>query len=59
MHRSFGVLRVLAWTLLIMFLPLILLAFIATHFVALLWLAVVGGIAAAIYWAVASRRTSS
>lgn len=57
MHRSTGVLKVLAWTLLLMFLPLILLAFIATHFVALLWLALVGGIAAAIYGAVRSRRT--
>lgn len=50
-------LRVIAWFLLLMFLPLILLAFIATHFVALLWLALVGGIAAAIYGAVTRRRT--
>jgi hypothetical protein len=57
MHRSFGILRIVAWTLLITFVPLILLAFIVTHFVALLWLALIGGIAASIYWAVASRRT--
>jgi hypothetical protein len=50
-------LRIVAWILLLMFFPLILFAFIATHFVALLWLALVGGIAVAIYGAVASRRT--
>jgi len=51
--------RIIAWVLLLMFLPLLLLAFIATHFVALLWLALVLGVAAAIYGALTSRPTST
>jgi hypothetical protein len=51
--------RIIAWVLLLMFLPLLLLAFIATHFVALLWLALVFGVAAAIYGALTSRPSSA
>ncbi len=51
--------RIIAWVLLLMFLPLLLLAFIATHFVALLWLALVFGVAAAVYGALTSRPTSA
>jgi len=51
--------RIIAWVLLLMFLPLLLLAFIATHFVALLWLALVFGVAAAIYGALTSRSAST
>src|SRR5438477_12623294 len=51
--------RIIAWVLLLLFLPLLLLAFIATHFVALLWLALVLGVAVAIYGVLTSRPTST
>jgi hypothetical protein len=56
MLRRLDVLRVVAWFLLLAFVPLVLFAFIFTHLGALLWLSLILAVAAAIYGAVTSRR---
>lgn len=48
-------LRVIAWILLLAFVPLVLIAFIFTHLGALLWVSLIIAVAAAIYGLVSRR----
>jgi hypothetical protein len=56
MLRRLDVLRIVAWFLLLAFVPLVLFVFIFTHLGALLWLSLILAVAAAIYGMVMSRR---